>query len=165
MWEWVRVPDWWGRATLHPRTVGDFSSPIPLGLWAEFDGVKPFYTFGQCAYSILPLTHRGTMLWRKVENSLFGEKNVCPRRVSKFLQVPIIYRQHNWLIFLKKKKETCVLKCHLRNKIDTLYKMTTVCEVLANWPIFLLTVSVYLFIPWNNVHKEQWMTSYSCFNI
>jgi len=28
----VRVPGRWGRTTLHPRTVGKFSSPIPLGV-------------------------------------------------------------------------------------------------------------------------------------
>ena len=27
---------------------------IPLGVYAEFDGVKPFYTLGQWAYSIPP---------------------------------------------------------------------------------------------------------------
>ena len=31
MWEWVRMPGWWGRTTLHPRTVGEFSSPHPTG--------------------------------------------------------------------------------------------------------------------------------------
>ena len=36
-----------------------FSPPIPLGVSAEFDGVKPFYTLGHWAYYILPLTHRG----------------------------------------------------------------------------------------------------------
>jgi len=34
----------WGRITLHPRTVGAFSSPIPLWGCAELDEVKPFYT-------------------------------------------------------------------------------------------------------------------------
>ena len=53
------MPGWWGHTTLHPQTVGEFSSSIPLGVCAEFDGVKPFYTLRQWAYSILPLTNRG----------------------------------------------------------------------------------------------------------
>jgi len=51
-----------------------------------------------------------------------------------------------------------VLTCHLKNETNELYEMTTVCVVLANCPIVLLTVqtldpfrmfwtvSVYLYI-------------------
>jgi len=43
------MPGWWGRTTLHPRTVGEFSCPHPTGVCAEFDGVKLPHTLGQWA--------------------------------------------------------------------------------------------------------------------
>ena len=38
----MRVPGWWGRTTLHPRTVGEFSPP-PIPIWVHTD--DPKFTF------------------------------------------------------------------------------------------------------------------------
>ena len=48
-----------GSYHLAPSNSGRILLPHPAGGDAEFDEVKPFYTLGQRAYSILPLTHRG----------------------------------------------------------------------------------------------------------
>ena len=47
-----------GSYHLAPSNSGWILLPYPTGGGAEFDGDKPFYTLGQWAYYILPLTHR-----------------------------------------------------------------------------------------------------------
>ena len=64
-WSCATQPNLWGCTTLHPRVVGEFSAPIRLG----FDGVIPFYTPEQWAYSFPP-AHMGQLRYYDITHDL-----------------------------------------------------------------------------------------------